>query len=152
MGAQRRESFSVNARTRVVLDTNTVVSALLFANGRLAPLRNAWQVKAFLPVISSATAGELIRVLAYPKFKLTVPEQEELLADFLPYCETWQVPEVLKGVPPCRDADDVMFLHLAIAAKARYLVSGDKDLLVVATKAPLSIVTPDAFLKILGSS
>ena len=139
----------MNARTRVVLDTNTVVSALLFANGRLAPLRNAWQGKAFLPVVSSATAGELIRVLAYPKFKLTAPEQEELLADFLPYCETWKVPQMLKGLPPCRDADDVMFLQLAVAAKARYLVSGDKDLLVVIPKAPLQILAPEAFLNLL---
>lgn len=141
----------MNARTRVVLDTNTVVSALLFANGRLAPLRNAWQRKAFLPIVSSATAEELIRVLAYPKFKLTLPEQEELLADFLPYCESWKVSKVLKGVPPCRDADDVMFLQLAVTAKVRYLVSGDKDLLFVVPNAPLGIVTPEAFQKILAS-
>ncbi len=140
----------MNARSRVVLDTNTVVSALLFTHGRLAPLRTAWQSKAFLPVVSTATAGELIRVLAYPKFKLTAAEQEELLADFLPYCESWQVPKVLKGVPPCRDADDLMFLQLAVAAKARYLVSGDKDLLAVVPKAPLQILAPEAFLKVLA--
>ena len=72
---------------RVVLDTNTVVSALLFGSGRLAWLRLAWQAGQFIPLLGHETAAELIRVLGYPRFKLTRAEQEALLADFLPFAE-----------------------------------------------------------------
>jgi len=66
----------------IVIDTNLVLSALVFAQGRLSSLRHAWQGKYCHPLVSSATAAELIRVLAYPKFKLTAAEQQELLADY----------------------------------------------------------------------
>jgi len=56
-----------------------VVSALLFAHGRLEPLRLAWQSEAFIPLISIATAEKLVRVLSYLKFKLTTADCEELL-------------------------------------------------------------------------
>jgi len=74
---------------RVVLDTNCIVSGLLFSRGRLAWLRGAWQSGRFVPLVSRATAAELIRVLAYPKFKLDASEREALLADYLPYAETF---------------------------------------------------------------
>jgi predicted nucleic acid-binding protein len=66
---------------RAVLDTNVVLSALLFAQGRLARLRLAWGQAGFHPLASTATIQELIRALTYPKFKLTVEDQRELLAD-----------------------------------------------------------------------
>ena len=73
---------------RVVLDTNVLVSALLFSTGRLAWLREAWQQGAVVPLLGRETAEELLRVLRYPKFRLSRQEREELLADLLPYCET----------------------------------------------------------------
>ena len=72
---------------RAVLDTNVVISALLFAGGGTARLRHAWQAGRLLPLLSTATAQELMRVLAYPKFKLTAADQQELLADYLPWAE-----------------------------------------------------------------
>ena len=56
---------------RVVLDTNVLLSALLFYQGSVAWLRHAWQSEAIRPLASRDTTEELIRVLAYPKFKLT---------------------------------------------------------------------------------
>ena len=70
---------------RVVLDTNVVLSALVFAQGRLAVVRYAWQSGRCQPLVSPATASELVRALAYPKFGLSADEQRELLADYLPY-------------------------------------------------------------------
>ncbi len=72
---------------RVVLDTNCLISALLFSTGRLAWLREGWQAGRFIPLVSRDTIGELIRVLAYPKFRLDAREQETLLADFLPFAD-----------------------------------------------------------------
>ncbi|MBC7602605.1 MAG: putative toxin-antitoxin system toxin component, PIN family [Ramlibacter sp.] len=116
---------------RVVLDTNVVLSALVFGGGPAARVRSGWQSRRIVPLASSATVGELLRVLAYPKFKLTANAQEDLLADYLPYVQIVKIPNSPPIVPPCRDPFDLPFLHLAIAGKARALVSGDKDLLVL---------------------
>ena len=74
----------MKAPPRVVLDTNVVLSALLFRGGPTAQVRAAWMSARFVPLASAATAQELMRVLAYPKFKLTADEQHDLLADYLP--------------------------------------------------------------------
>lgn len=135
---------------RVVLDTNLVLSALVFAQGRLAPLRNAWQQARCRPLVSGTTATELVRVLAYPKFRLTPDDQRELLSDYLPYCTTVRIPAMRPKTPDCRDPFDVPFLELAIAGKADFLVTGDKDLLALAGKLPCPVVTGDRLLEALG--
>ena len=98
---------------RVVLDTNCLISALIFSRGKFAWLREAWQTKRFTPPASHDTVSELLRVLAHPKFKLTRDEQETLLADFLPYVETVKIDQTPESLPDIRDADDIIFLVLA---------------------------------------
>ena len=78
-----------------------------------------------------------MRVLAYPKFRLSNEEQHELLADYLPYTATVRIPQPPPKVPPCRDADDLKFLELAVAGRARALVTGDADLLAVSGQASI---------------
>jgi putative PIN family toxin of toxin-antitoxin system len=135
---------------RVVIDTNLVLSALVFAQGRLSPLRHAWQGTHCQPLVSSVTATELIRVLAYPKFKLTAADQQELLADYLPYCTTVRMPAKPPATPACRDQFDLPFLQLAVAGKAAYLVTGDQDLLSLAGRFICPIITADQFIKTLN--
>ena len=77
---------------RVVLDTNVVLSALVFGGGLAGRLRLAWQRGVFQPLASTATVQELVRVLAYPKFRLSAQEQVELLADYLPHVQTVRIP------------------------------------------------------------
>jgi putative PIN family toxin of toxin-antitoxin system len=125
----------------VVLDTNVVLSALLFTQGRLARLRLAWQQAIFHPLVSKATAAEFMRALTYPRFKLTAEEQRELLADYLPYCTSVVMPAKPPRTPPCRDPFDVPFLQLAVVGKADYLVTGDKDLLSLTGRIRCPIVT-----------
>jgi len=137
------------APPRVVLDTSLVLSALVFAQGRLAPLRQAWQTQRIQPLVSRDTTAELIRVLAYPKFKLTPDEQQELLADYLPCCTTVRIPEPPPATPECRDPCDVPFLQLALAGRAQALVTGDRDLLSLAGSFAPSIVGADEFLQML---
>ena len=135
--------------SRLVLDTNTLVSALLFHTGTLAWLRRAWQSDAIIPLASRDTTAELIRVLQYPKFRLTQAEREDLLGDYLPWCETVRVPIAIE-VPECRDPFDRSFLELALAARADALLTGDKDLLVVAEVFQVPILTPAAYRKSLS--
>ena len=137
---------------RVVLDTNVVLSALVFGGGAAGRLRTAWQAGALTPLVSSATAQELVRVLAYPKFRLSARDREELLADYLPYTTTVRIPDPPPTVPACRDPFDVMFLELATVGKAKVLVTGDRDLLALAGQTQFSILTLDAFLSALPAS
>lgn len=136
---------------RVVLDTNLVLSALVFAQGRLAVLRHVWQEARIVPLVSKTTTAELIRVLAYPKFKLDADQQGELLADYLPWCETVRIPNPPPATPACRDVYDQPFLQLAVAARADYLVSGDLDLLSLSGQLACPIVSAEAFLKSINS-
>jgi len=131
---------------RVVLDTNVVLSALVFGKGTTARLRAAWQGGLCLPLLSTASAQELMRVLAYPKFRLDAQEQQELLADYLPYARVVRIPAPPPVVPDCRDPLDLPFLHLAAAGQVDALVTGDADLLALAGLASCPIVTPEAFL------
>jgi putative PIN family toxin of toxin-antitoxin system len=140
----------MKVRPRVVLDTNVVLSALVFADGRLAPLRLAWQQVRCHPLVSSATTTELVRALAYPKFRLAAEERQELLADYLPYCTAVRMPEAPPRTPECRDPYDIPFLELAIAGKADCLVTGDRDLLSLAGQLICPIITADEFLIALG--
>ncbi|MDP1664199.1 MAG: putative toxin-antitoxin system toxin component, PIN family [Methylobacter sp.] len=114
---------------RVVLDTNCVISALLFSQQKMAWLRHSWQNEQIIPLASKDTVSELMRVLAYPKFKLSKAEQGLLLADFLPYAETVVIGQVPDGLPIIRDTADQMFLILAVVGRAEALVTGDADIL-----------------------
>lgn len=133
---------------RVVLDTNVVLSALLFGGRPAARVRAGWQSGRFVPLASTATAQELVRVLDYPNFSLSAGEQQELLADLLPWVEVVRMPDPPPAVPACRDPFDLPFLHLAVAGRARALVSGDRDLLVLAGSAGLCpVLGIDAFCR-----
>ena len=134
------------AAPRVVLGTNVVLSALIFSQGRLARLRQACQQAHCQPLVSSATTTELMRALTYPKFKLSAEDQQELLADYLPFCTTVRMPAKLPETPACRDPLDLPFLQLAVVGKADYLVTGDKDLLSLAGGFPCAIVTAEQLL------
>ena len=91
-----------------------------------------------------------MRVPAYPKFKLTANDREELLADYLPYCRSVRMTARLPKLSHCRDPNDQMLIELAAVGKTEFLVTGDKDLLAMAPEFRGRLVTADAFLAVLG--
>jgi putative PIN family toxin of toxin-antitoxin system len=130
------------SRARVVFDTNVILSALLFTNGRLSWLVNHWQAGQCVPLVSRSTAADLTRTLAYRKFQLTADEQFEALGGYIPYCD---VVEIVKSCPVlCRDPKDQRFLDLAESGKADLLITGDSDLLMLTGQTEFVIQTPEA--------
>jgi putative PIN family toxin of toxin-antitoxin system len=125
---------------RVVLDTNVVVSALLFG-GRAGRLRQAWQSGAIAPIACRATVLELIRVLTYPKFRLEDDARGAFLEEYVPWCETVHRPDPPPATPPCDDPDDVVFLQLAIVSAADSLISGGAALLALRGRIAVPILT-----------
>ena len=142
---------------RVVLDTNVVLSALLFRQGRLSPLSAAWQSQRFTPVANRQTVSELTQVLGYPKFKLSVADVQTVLSAYLPHVEVHSAKMLERqssSVAQCRDPKDQIFLDLALSAQVDWLVSGDEDLLVLddptQQRNPVRICSPFDLLKALG--
>ena len=130
-------------RLRVVFDTNTVISALAFATGRLAWLRAQWRERCSISLVSRATVAELKWVLVYRKLKLSAEYQIELLGDYVSYCETIEVTEICPV--QCRDAKDQPFLDLAHCGKADILVTGDEDLFALTGQTAFVIEKPEAY-------
>ena len=133
---------------RAVLDTNVLVSALLFS-GEMGHIVSSWQARKFLPIFSYDTFDEFRRVLAYPKFSLTPREIDALLQDeVFPFFEVVDIEDDIIGV--CLDRADDKFLSCAVAATADFIVSGDKDLLVLGNFRNIPIITAAAFQEEMG--
>ena len=133
---------------RAVLDTNTLISALLFA-GTASRLVAVWQSGAFTPLLSKEILDEYVRVMAYPKFELSGAEIRALIEEeILPFVDTIRVRKRLR--PPVSDQDDHKFLECAVAGRAEYLVTGDKALRVLGTYRGVTILNVAEFLSLLG--
>ena len=128
---------------RVVLDTNVVVSALLFSgiSSKLVPL---WQSGAITALVSRNILEEYLRVLSYPKFRLSESEIKDLIQEeLLPYVEVVKRQRRLRVVE--RDPSDDKFVECAVAGKARVIISGDKDLLSIGRYRKIVIQSPALF-------
>jgi hypothetical protein len=130
---------------RVVIDTNVVVSALLF--GRVpGRLMSRWERGSIRPHASKEIVDEYIRVLAYPKFELTEHE-----IDFLVYGELlahFEIVEVLPAKPIVRsDPADDKFIWCAETAGIDIIISGDTHLLRMKTYGEIRIMSPAKFLE-----
>jgi len=126
---------------KIVLDTNVFVSGIFFS-GPPSRILRAWREGRVHLVYSAAIILEYRRVLAdlsqqFPKIN------GEPFLDLVTRNGERVHPRPISGVS-CRDPDDVKFLECLLSSMARCLVTGDKDLLDVRTKAAL-ILTPRQF-------
>ena len=129
---------------RVVLDTNVLISALLFT-GVTSDLVPLWQKGAVRILLSREILEEYLRVLAYPKFKLSRQEIRGLIeGDLLPFVEIVNPGRRLKVV--ITDPSDDKFLECAVSGKADVLISGDKALLGIGRYRRVQIQNPSQFL------
>ena len=132
-------------RLTVVLDTNILVSALLF-HGELSKIVDLWKKGSILPVFTRETFAEFREVLHYPRFSLREDEMKAILEDeVLPFFEAVEIKNQIEMV--CRDSHDDKFIACAIAAQADYIVSGDEDLLVLKKHRQIKIISVSEFLK-----
>jgi uncharacterized protein len=130
---------------RVVLDTNVLISGLLF-KGKLARIVGLWQKGKIVPIISKETFEELRTVLEYPKFSLSHVEIKSLIEhEILPYFEVVNVSKHVKGA--CRDPGDDKFISCAISANADGIVTGDKDLSDMKKYRAVRIIHASDFIK-----
>jgi putative PIN family toxin of toxin-antitoxin system len=130
------------AGLRVVLDTNVLVSGLAYPGSVPGRIVGAWRRGGLDVVLSKYILDEMVRVL--PKLssnKRSPAEIRDLADSFLFTAEIFEPSGEMDAT--LRDKADQPVLGTLLAAKADYLITGDKDLLALAGKYP--IVTPAVF-------
>ncbi len=133
--------------TRVVLDTNTIVSGLGWG-GHPGAVLDAALAGHFELVTTPILLDELRRVLAYPKLQAVIGDAEELI-ELLALAAIVVTPT--ETVELVRDADDDRLIEAAQAGRADVIVTGDQDLLALGDVGQISILTPREFLETLQS-
>lgn len=135
---------------RAVVDTNVIVSASLIRNGNEDRVLRAWQRGAFDLVLSPQILEELGRALFYERIR---GRRWMTDADVVEFLEAVAAASVLvpgrHRVRASRDPDDDKFLGAALEARARFVVSGDRDLLAIGRFRSVRIVSPATFLRVL---
>ncbi len=121
---------------RLVIDTNVLVSALIFKDSRHLPLRAAWTEKRVTPLLSIATYRELKGVLGYRMFAIDDDRIHEAIAAIGPFIEWVTIDEAKTAtLPKCSDRDDQKFLDAALCGKADAILTYDKALLKLRRRA-----------------
>lgn len=124
----------------LVLDTNVLVSALLF-NGPAASVHKAWVEGRIELIFTREILDEYRRVLSYPKFGLSEEDAAYLMEEeILPFGVTVSTPEASTVWIPEDPADD-RFIEAAVSGKAAALVSGDGHILSRGKKLHCKIMT-----------
>lgn len=145
------ENESVHEALRVVLDTNVWISGIFFSHGAPAQLLREWRDGQFEVVVTAATFQELADILHRKSVQFNAPPDLaaawlEFVRDYARHVKAATMPQ---GVS--RDPQDDMLLAAAVAGQARFLVTGDQDLLVLADFSKTQIVSPRQFLDWLRS-
>jgi putative PIN family toxin of toxin-antitoxin system len=128
--------------TRVVLDTNVFISALMFG-GLPGSLLDLALLQSFLLVISPALLDELDEKLRL-KFDVSAEDTAIIRAKLESIAEIVR-PDITVHVIE-DDPDDDRVLECAVKGSADYIVTGDRHLLKLGSYKAIAIVTVRQFL------
>jgi putative PIN family toxin of toxin-antitoxin system len=115
-------------KKRIIVDTNIFISFLI--NNDYSKLEKIIIEHEATLLLSNELIEELITVFSRPKFKKYI-SNEELNTLMLFFNEFGELVNVTPKIKLSRDANDDFLLSLAIDGKANFLITGDKDLLVL---------------------
>ncbi|MCW8808414.1 MAG: putative toxin-antitoxin system toxin component, PIN family [Rhodanobacter sp.] len=118
---------------RIVLDTNVCLDLFVFRDPQCAPLLAALHSGAVQAVTRDDCREEWRAVLHYPQLPIDDATRPAIEAAFealvLPLAPADLAATAGVSLPRCADPDDQKFMELALAARARWLLSKDKALL-----------------------
>jgi len=133
----------------IVLDTNVLLSGTAYPNSIPGKIVAAWRSGSLDVVLSQYILDELLRVLPRLNHRLGWSNSEMRdFVDSLAFLADLVEPEPIKD-PHLRDAADQPVLGTFLASNANYLVTGDKDLMVLSTV--YSIIKPADFWQLHGN-
>ena len=132
---------------KVVLDTNVLLSGLMFPDGTPGRIVAAWLDARFEVAFSPHQLAEIGRVLEYPKIRRRLEWDDQRIELFIKQlylrAEVVELGPIAVEVP--RDPGDAPILATLEATKADVLVTGDGDLLALRDKYPIE--TPAEFIR-----
>jgi len=132
---------------RVVFDTNILISGYLWGGIPRKALEKT-RTTEWILVLSEDGIKEFIRVLSYSKFALTASEIQPIITDLEENAEFVEVKSSVEIIK--EDPSDNIFLSLALAGGASYIVSGDSHLLNIKRYKDIEIITAKQFTEIKG--
>ncbi|SPD76235.1 PilT protein domain protein [uncultured Desulfobacterium sp.] len=131
---------------KIVLDANVIIAA--FAVRGLCESVMDVCLSDHEVMLSEDLLDEILRNL---RLKLKLPSNIVYdISKFIREHANISIPVSLP-LDVCRDPDDIKILGLAVASNADYIVTGDKDLLVLESFQGIPILTPRSFSEILRS-
>lgn len=137
---------------RVVVDTNVLVSGLFgIKNSPSSQILSAIRTQKIIFVTSPLIVAEIEEVINRDKIikltKMSKDERIDFIAELIERSDVTAGRQLLQVVG--RDEEDDKFLACGFEAKADYIVTGDRDLLIVKEYMGTKIVTPREFLRVL---
>jgi putative PIN family toxin of toxin-antitoxin system len=134
----------MSSAERLVLDTNVILSGLLFSGS--TPRRALLKAQNGQLIGSDETLLELVQVMGRPRFDryLERSVRQRLVAEFMSACE---VVPILYSIRACRDTKDDKFLEVAVHGQADAIVTGDRDLLDLNPFRGIGILTPREYVE-----
>lgn len=130
--------------TRIVADTNIYISGI-FWPGLNRMVLNLARHEVLTLACSPSILHELSQTLKGKKFLLSDSEIDVIVADILSYTVPFEEPPF--HLPGLRDPKDHFVCSLAVKSRANYLITGDKDLLVLKKIKRTKIVSSREFLE-----
>jgi len=129
---------------KVVIDTNVFISAFGWGGKplRLIELLEAGEIR---HCASEEIIKELLIAVSYPKLDFTHNVQSDILEFVLAYSDIYEPKE---SVNITSDPDDNKFIECALAARVKFVITGDRKFLSVKQFRNVKIITPDDFLRL----
>lgn len=143
-GGTRKTTSSAKRKLRIVLDTNVILSALLF-RGKPREVVDLVIAGVVDCTLSTAILQELSHVLQRPKFGFSAEMCLTIVEELHAVCDINSFTEVIDVVTA--DPDDNRILECALEAGVQLIVSGDSHLLKLQRYEGVEIQSPTEFLK-----
>lgn len=129
---------------KIILDTNLWISFLI--SKKFSQIDNLIENKKLVLVFSNELLEEFIDVVNRPKFEKYFSKKD--VEKILEYFDLFgKLVKVKSNINICRDEKDNFLLNLSIDSKADYLITGDKDLLILEKIEETKILTFPEFIE-----
>ena len=132
---------------RVVVDTNVFISSLLNTGGNPRKVIDLWRFEKITLCLTKEILAEYFAVLG--RFGMSEePEGGELVQLFQKHYNQVFLTSVPTISAISEDPADNKFIECAVAADAKYIISGDRHLLNLKVFKGIRILPPTEFLKV----
>ena len=131
---------------KIILDTNLWISFLI--SKKFSQIDKLIENKKIILIFSNELLEEFIDVVSRPKFKKYFSKKD--IEKILEYFDQFgELVKVKSDIKICRDEKDNFLLNLSVDSKADYLITGDKDLLILEKIEDTKIKTFSEFIELM---